>query len=131
MSTVLKKITAEAKRIRKASPRMTWQAAIKKAGAKYRASAKKSPAKKAAGKRKVATKKTATRKRKVAGYDSAFAPNQMIAGVKKVSIAQMKTSVLTEIGKLEARKFAAKLKRDKTAIAKKIAEKKSLYRKLS
>lgn len=120
-ATILKKITAEAKRIRKKSPRTSWQSAVKQAGAKYRKSAKKkvgkAPAKKAA-------------KKRVTGYNSLYKSNQMIGAVKKVSIAQMKSSVIAEIGKLEAKKFAAKLVRDKKAIAKRIAEKKKLYRKL-
>lgn len=121
-ATILKKITSEAKRIRKKSPRTSWQSAVKQAGAKYRASAKKKPAKKAA-------KKTA--KRRVNGYDSAFSSNQMIAGVKAPTMAMMRKKVLDEIGKLEAKKFATKGVRDKRAISKKIAEKKRLYKKLA
>ncbi len=125
-ATILKKITTEAKRIRKKSPRTSWQSAVKQAGAKYRASAKKKPAKKAA--KKSATK---TAKLRVNGYDSVFSSNQMIAGVKAPTMAMMRKKVLDDIGKLEAKKFATKGVRDKRAISKKIAEKKRLYKKLA
>lgn len=122
MSTVLKKIQAEAKRIRKKSPRTSYQSALKQAGAKYRKTAKKKPVKKAA-------KKAA--KKRVTGYNSAFGSGAMLAGVKSPSMAQMRKKVLDEIGRLESRKFAAKLVREKRAIAKKITEKKKLYKKLA
>ena len=122
MSTVLKKIQAEAKRIRKKSPRTSYQSALKQAGAKYRKTAKKAAPKKAAAKK--------TSKKRVTGYDSLYGSKQVIGAVRP-TMATMKKTVLEQIGKLEAQKFAARLKRDKTAISKKIAEKKRLYKKLS
>lgn len=121
MSTVLKKIQAEAKRIRKKSPRTSYQSALKQAGAKYRKATKKAAPKKAA-------KKAA--KKRVSGYDSLYGSKQVIGAVRP-TMATMKKTVLEQIGKLEAQKFAARLKRDKAAISKKIAEKKRLYKKLS
>jgi adenylate kinase len=53
-STTLKKITAEAKRIRKRHPGKKWITAVKEAGAKYRGGK--------LGKTKVAKKKTARKK---------------------------------------------------------------------
>lgn len=53
-TTALKKITAEAKRLRKKSPGIAWASAIKKASAKFRASKK--PVRKKAAPKKVAKK---------------------------------------------------------------------------
>lgn len=68
----------------------------------------------------------------------------LYAGAKRVSgmpviagltvsqtLAQTRRVVLAEIGALEAKKYAAKTKRDKAKIAKLIAAKKSIYRKIS
>lgn len=72
-ANALKKITAEAKRIRKAHPKTSWRSAVKKAGAKFR-SGKLKPRKKRAvsGKSKPRRKRTVSktitvrRKRRVA-----------------------------------------------------------------
>lgn len=50
--------------------------------------------------------------------------------VKSV-LAEARRAVLDEIGKLEAKKFATKLKRDKAKILKMIVEKRKIYRKLN
>ena len=56
--TALKWITNKAKSIRKGSKTMTWKAAIKKAGAEYRASHKAKPVKKTVKKKTVIKKPT-------------------------------------------------------------------------
>lgn len=121
-ATILKKITAEAKRIRKQSPRTSWKSAVKQAGAKYRKTAK-------SAKRPV-SKKSATKKKRVGDAVSSFG-SAMVAGVKKFSMATVRAQVLSEIGRLEAKKFAAKKVTEKRAIQKKLTEKKRLYKKLS
>jgi hypothetical protein len=55
--SVLKKITAEAKRIRKAHPRTAWKSAVKQAGAKYRNGTIGKVSRKTVGKKKVGGKK--------------------------------------------------------------------------
>lgn len=60
-NTALKKITTEAKRIRKSKPKTSWKSAVKQAGAKYRAG-KIKPRKKSAKKKAVAKKRTVKRK---------------------------------------------------------------------
>lgn len=64
----LKKITAEAKRIRKRKPKTSWKSAIKQAGKKFRDGKIRSPRKKKAGavsgSRKKATKRKKSRARK-------------------------------------------------------------------
>ena len=133
MSTVLKKITTEAKKIRKKNPRISWKSAVKQAGAKYRKSAPKKKAARPAAKKTVrrsSAKKTDVRKRKVSGYNSAFG-SAMVAGVSEsTALAMLKRKYLHEIGLLEARKYAAARKADKNKISKKIAELKAKYRKI-
>lgn len=60
----LKKITAEAKKIRKRKPKTSWKSAVKQAGAKYRAGKIKPRRKKAAVKKR-AVRKKAVRKKSV------------------------------------------------------------------
>lgn len=123
MSNTLKKITARAKQLRKASPKMEWKTAVKKAGAEYRAGAKKK-----------VTKKAAPKKRAVKKVGARPATVKRAAGSVAVSagatFAALRKKLLQDIGTLEAQKFGAKLKRDKNVIAKKITEKKKQYRKL-
>lgn len=126
MSSVLKKITAEAKRIRKANPRVTWKGAIKQAGAKYRATAKKKASRPVA--KKAAKKKTTVRR--VSGFNSAFG-GAMVAGISESSaLSILKRKYLDGIGVLESRKYAAKTKVEKRSLQKKITELKAKYRKL-
>ena len=135
MSAVLKKITAEAKRIRKKNPRLSWKSAVKQAGAKYRGAAKKKTAtrkptvKKKAAKKSAATKRATTR-RKVSGYTSAFG-GAMVAGINESSaLAMLKKKYLHDIGNLESRKYVAKTKTEKRKIQKKISEIKAKFRKI-
>lgn len=119
-ATVLKKITAEAKRIRKKSPRTSWQSAVKQAGKKYRSG-------KVSGTKKKVAKKAVRKKSvgRVQIHQDAFGKSS-ISGV----MGSAKKILLTDIGRLEAKKFAAKGVREKKQIAKKIQEKKKLYRKM-
>lgn len=134
MSTVLKKITTEAKKIRKKNPRISWKSAVKQAGAKYRKSAPKKKETRSAPKKTVrrssVKKKATTTRRKVSGYNSAFGA-AMVAGVSESSaLAMLKRKYLHDIGVLEARKYAATRKADKNKISKKISELKAKYRKI-
>jgi hypothetical protein len=69
----LKKITAEAKRIRKQKPKTTWKSAVKQAGAKYRSGKIRAPkkkvgkvgAKRAKPRKKAAKRKSSARKKPV------------------------------------------------------------------
>jgi hypothetical protein len=134
MAGALKKITTRAKQIYAKGG--TWKAAIKKAGAEYRGSKKKKPARK----RRVSGTLSAgasngvgrvKRRRKVSGIDSSFA-TAAFSGVKSTAhhIAAAKQTLAGEIGILEVKKFKAVKKSDKNKIAKKIAAKKTQYRKL-
>lgn len=117
MSEHLKKITARAKSIRKKHPQMKWVNAVKQASKEV----KHKPAKKAV--RKSAPKKSA--RKSVSGSAPKKVMNVSIHGTMNAVCS----SLLSDIGKLEARKFAAKTKTDKRKIAKTIAEKKKMYRK--
>lgn len=130
MSSVLKKITAEAKRIRKKNPRISWKSAVKQAGAKYRGTVKKKTVRKKSVAKKAAPKKKAATRRKVSGYTSAFG-GAMVAGIKEsTALSMLKRKYLSDIGVLESRKYAEKTKMGKKRIQKKISELKSKYRKL-
>lgn len=115
-----------AAQIRRASGnRIAMPAAVKKAAAEMRAKKKKSakPARKRA-KRPAATGKSAPKKlARVKRVRSKKTVASLTSGAKRL--------LLDDIGSLEARKFAARLKRDKNKIQKKISEKKALFRKLS
>lgn len=126
--TALKSIIAQAKKLRKASPKMEWKTAVKKAGAMYRASAKKKPVKKSVKKTvKRIAKKPAAAKVKVSVGAIPKSVGFSVSGASSM----VKKSLILDIGKLEAAKFVAKKKTDKRKIAKKIAEKKRVYRKFS
>lgn len=143
-TSALKKITTEAKSIRRKHPNMTWKAAIKKAGAAYRAKAK--PAKRKVG---AAKKKTAPKKRAVGAYKVIQKGESRKSPAKKVyrqvrsksgkfksmqtvggMINSAKKMLVVDLGKLEAKKFMAKLKRDKTKLQKLITSKKAQLRRL-
>jgi len=93
-TTALKKITAEAKRLRKKSPGMKWASAIKKASVKFRAT-KKPARKKAAPKKairrsvkKAAPKKAVTRFGKPSVSKTITVKKvQKIAGLKDISLS--------------------------------------------
>ena len=99
VNPILKKITAEAKRIRKAHPAMKWHSALKDA-AKHIKSGAKTVVKKSAVK-KAAPKKVA--KKSIIGYTS---PELSIGSV----ISTGKKLMLHKLGVLEAKKYATKLK---------------------
>ena len=126
VNPILKKITAEAKRIRKAHPNMKWHSALKDAAKHIKSGAKtivkKSAVKKSAVK-KLVVKKSAVKKsaRKIA----AITPDLSIGSV----ISTGKKLMLHKLGVLEAKKYATKLKRDKNKISKEITEVKKTLRK--
>jgi hypothetical protein len=64
-SNVLKKITDNAKRIRKLHPKMTWQEAIKKSSAQIKKDVKAAPVKKVAAKKVITVKKPVNKKKSV------------------------------------------------------------------
>lgn len=108
--------------LRRKNKRLTVPQSVKLAAKQ----AKKKGAPRRAAAKKVARKKV-TRKRAVGAMP-------VISGVGGPSVASQiaatKRAVLAEIGLLEARKFAAKKVTDKRKIAKSIAAKKALFRKL-
>ena len=124
-ANALKKITTEAQKIRKKSPGISWKSAVKKAGAKYRASAKtsKKPV------RKKAAKKVARRsvKRKTVGT----APVVIQRDTVQSHVGAAKKLLLDSLGKLEGRKFAASTKTDKRKLQKSINHTKAQIRRLS
>lgn len=123
VNPILKKITAEAKRIRKAHPNMKWHSALKDA-AKHIKSGAKTVVKKSAVK-KVAVKKVAVKKaakKSISGYST---PDLSIGSV----LSTGKKLMLHKLGVLEAKKYATKLKRDKNKISKEITEVKKTLRK--
>jgi len=126
VNPILKKITAEAKRIRKAHPNMKWHSALKDAAKHIKSGAKtvvkKSAVKKSAVK-KLVVKKSAVKKsaRKIA----AVTPDLSIGSVMSTG----KKLMLHKLGVLEAKKYATKLKRDKNKISKEIIEVKKTLRK--
>lgn len=144
-STTLKKITARAKHIRKMHGG-TWKAAVKKAGADYRAgklgSVKKSARKKVIKKVRKYHAAEGRALRKLSGTLSAGA-SQGIMGVRSTfqaaaigglspsqHMAHARKKLEHEIGAAETRKFVAKKKSAKRKIAKRITELKRRFRKL-
>jgi hypothetical protein len=121
VNPILKKITAEAKRIRKAHPNMKWHSALKDA-AKHIKSGAKTVVKKSAVK-KSAVKKSAVKKS--AHKIALVTPDLSIGSV----ISTGKKLMLHKLGVLEAKKYATKLKRDKSKISKEITEVKKTLRK--
>jgi hypothetical protein len=127
VNPILKKITAEAKRIRKAHPNMKWHSALKDAAKNIKSGAKtvvkKSAAVKKSAVKKLVVKKSAVKKsaRKIA----AVTPDLSIGSVMSTG----KKLMLHKLGVLEAKKYATKLKRDKNKISKEIIEVKKTLRK--
>lgn len=125
MANVLKKITAEAKRIYARGG--TWRGAIKSAGVKYRAGKlgrvasgggkKRKPAKRA---RRVGSHKPVIAAAFIRGRDTIAG---FMSGAKKL--------LADRIASAERGKFLARTKRAKRVYGKQIAEYKRQYRKLS
>lgn len=120
-ATTLKKITTEAKRIRKEHPGKSWKAAVKEAGRKYRSGKKKrsSPKRRSSIS---AVARPARKKRSVKVHRSKKTASQHLSEAKKL--------LVEKIGDSEARKFVAKTKRAKRKISKTISALKSKVRKL-
>lgn len=135
-SNTLSKITTRAKAIRRIHGG-TWKAAVKKAGAEYRAG-KISGTKKKKSKKRRAIVKTVKRLhraegkaiKRLGGVSSTF----MAAAIGRLStsqhIAHAKEKIAAEIGRAEMSKFKAKTKRTKNKISRRIATLKSRFRKL-
>lgn len=125
----LRAITAKAKKIRKAHPSMKWTSAIKEAS---RLLKRKSPVKK----RRVGSvrkKRPAARKKIIRRVRSLHkAEGRAIKSLGSVAshMSHAKKIIEHEIGKLETQKFKATKKTTKRKIAKRIALKKSMFRKL-
>lgn len=128
-STVLKKITAEAKKIRKQHPSMQWKNAVKQAGAKYRSG---SLSKKSAPKKKTGVKKTLHYQgviKKKTGNEYAY----KLSGIGSLSTAQLKAEagrrIKDKIGVLLLQKHMATTKREKARLQKEIAAHTREYKK--
>jgi hypothetical protein len=93
----LQKITANAKKLRRLHPRMTWQEAVKKAGAAY----KRTTPKKAMPTSKKAATKKAAKKTTIKGVTS-----------------EARGLLLAKYGQLAQKKLVSTTKRDKTALQK-------------
>ena len=134
-TTFIGKIAKRAKQIRKANPKILWQTAIKKASIELKGTVK--PKKKTVVKRIPGTgfslNGVKRKRKKISGMQS-IGRVRTVSTRKKTTVAstlkRAKKMLLDEIGTLEAKKFQARLKRDKKKIAKKVAIKKSQYRKL-
>lgn len=143
-STTLKKITARAKHIRHTHGG-TWKAAVKKAGAEYRAGkihgvkkrkvgttkAQKAHARKFAIKAvKLMHKSEGQAIQRLRGVRSTF----QAAAIGRLTTAQhishAKEKIAQEIGRAEMAKFRAKTKTAKRKISKRISELKTRFRKL-
>lgn len=129
-STALKKITNEAKKIRKAKPNTSWKSAVKQAGVKYRAgkiAGVRSPRKKAASKRKAAPRKKAARKKtarkKAAPRKTARKVSGVSIGSSVSSIARAKKKQLEDqLGRAMVAQHNAKKVSDKKKKAKRVRE---------
>lgn len=138
-ANTLKKITARAKHIRKTHGG-TWKAAIKKAGAEYRAG--KIHGVKKTVRKKVAKRRKAIRRvkilhaaegkalRAVRGVRSTFQAAAIGRLTTTQHISHAKEKIAHEIGTAEMSKFKAKTKRAKKKIAKRVTALKQRYRKL-
>ena len=120
----LKAITARAKKIYKAHPNMKWTSAIKEASRLLGKKKKVGATKK---------KKSAPRKktiRKIKAYHAKEGAAIRSLGSVASHVSSAKKLIEHEIGRLEVQKFVAKKKSHKNKIAKRIAAKKSQFRKL-
>jgi hypothetical protein len=134
-ANALKKITARAKQIYKKGG--TWKTAIKKAGAEYRGGKKVSGTKKKKSARRAVVKRVKSLHRaegraikKLGSASSAFVTAAMGRLSTAQHISHAKQKIMSLIGVSESRKFAAKTKRAKNKIARRIRELKSKYNKL-
>jgi hypothetical protein len=124
----LKKIIAEAKRLKKKHPNTKWTSLTKMASAKYRAGKLGSTA--AVGKRKRTVKRKAARKVVHKHSGQVVRVKHVLAGTVSHHVSKAKMLLKEQIGWAEAAKFTAKTKRSKSEIGKKIAKLKQQYNKL-
>jgi hypothetical protein len=130
---ILKKLTSEAKRIR-AREGGSWKAAVKKAGAKYRAGKLgrvKTHHKKPSGKRRKSIISKARKFHAAEGRAHAKEGRELKSlGSVASHIGHAKSQLKDQIGWAEAMRFAAPKKSTKRKIGKRIAALKAQYRKL-
>lgn len=128
--TALQKIITRAKQLRKASPSLTWKAAVKKASAEYRASG----AGNGATKKKTVTKKV-KRSKSSAPRSGSSVPRTGTRAIDKASAASLlsllKKRVTEKIDKAVVRKYHATTKKAKRDLQKAINAGKAQLRKLS
>jgi hypothetical protein len=124
-----KAITAKAKKLRKAHPSMTWISAIREASRKLKRKPKAQKRKRVSGveKRRPSRSKTIRRIKK---FHSAEGKAIKSLGSVASHLGHAKKIIEHEIGKLETQKFKATKKSTKRKISKRIAAKKSQFRKL-
>lgn len=117
----LKRITAEAKRIRKKHPNTKWVNAVKQASKKLKG---KTPKRKPAAKKTVRKvgRKLATRRKSVSDPRHTKTAAHYLAAARAV--------LIEDLGKAEARKFVATTKTAKRKIQKAINMKKAKLRKV-
>lgn len=89
-TTALKKITAEAKRIRKKHPKTSWKSAVRQAGSKYRSGSIRGPGK---AKPKKATRKRAVRKKAAPKKARRKRASRKVGQAKQVVVVRRVTRV--------------------------------------
>lgn len=123
--TVLKKITAEAKRIRKKNPRMKWVSAVKQAGMKYRSGKIRKPKKRVSAVKLIEKGESRNAKpSKVLRVNRSKAGT--FKGYSKVGAVINKSSIAsyykTELAKLLLKRDLEKGVRNKRVLSKEIAK---------
>lgn len=126
MSDTLKKITAEAKRIRRAHPNMAWKNAVKQAGAAYRGGS----LGKVKGKKKSAPKKKAAKKRVGSVRKKAASPRKRAVGAV-ISKSAIRSHYKVALGNQLLQRELSTTKTAKRKVSKKIAETKRALKFLS
>lgn len=123
MSAILKRITTEAKRIRRIHPKLKWIDAVRQASKKLKGKAvKKKTAPRKTARKKAAVKKSVVKRSSPKVHRLTKTAGQYMAAARKV--------LIEDLGKAEARKFVATTKTAKRKIQKSINEKKVKLRKI-
>jgi len=128
MSAILKKITAEAKRIRRIHPKLKWIDAVRQASKKLKGKT----VKKKTARKKSAVRKSARPAARVKVTRVKVARVKAARPTKTAAhyMSQARKVLIEDLGKAEARKFIATTKTAKRKIQKTINEKKSRLRKV-
>jgi hypothetical protein len=125
--SALKKITTRAKQLRKKHPNMEWRTAIKKAGAEYRGGKVKS-----APRKKAVHRKTVKRKKHHTNWGVVSEHERRVSGVSISGLkSQLKDRYKEQLAKALLSKDLATKKMDKRRHQKRIAEIRSLLKKVS